>query len=118
MNTITKAYSANLAVPNNGYENLSYSSKITDSLINHFSIWKMSGHKDDPSMHELLEGFISLSVEGEYSELAITRTLYETTLLCSFMFIKHYLEPRYNRVVLFSNDNVLIIPLKYLEGSE
>ena len=118
MTTITKAHRANLLVSDKGYINTSYSSDDADAVIKCYGTWKASGYKDDNQFYESFSGYLITTLGGEYSELAITRTSHESSLLCSFMFIKHYLEPRYNRIVLFSNDNVLIIPLKYLEGSK
>ena len=118
MTIITKAHRANLLVSDKGYINTSYSSDDVDAVTKYYGTWKASGYKDDDQFYQSFSGYLIETLGGDYSELAITRTAHESSLLCSFMFIKHYLEPGRDRIVLFSSDNVLIIPLKYLEGSE
>ena len=121
MTIITKAHRANTIVPNNGYTNVSYTSDDADTIIKRYEDWKFSTYKDDDHLDELFDRYLTKILGVEYSELAITRTIHESILLYSFRFIKYFLEPWDDRIVLFSYDKdldvshtVLIIPLKYL----
>ena len=121
MITPAKAYEANLLKADEGVHNVSYCSDIGDRLLNCRNDYLFNNYSED-AFHDLFNKIIAELLEATFSIEYVIKAIEKSIFTYPWYFCEYYLNPEYNRIVIFStkarkteHETVLIVPTHHLD---